>query len=266
MTDINEDLNDTPDGWDGLRITAPVMDLSHATPELYAALAQAQGDAPVVSKRGRHDEMGRKAYDYATADDMILAGTTGRAGTGLALFTIPTSAPPAKKEDYGKQWVCSNVTLHWVLSHSGGGYITGAFSGPALASAGRPRDKAEAAAWSYLEGFLERGLMRLSRASVPEDEEVDQRRDEVEPPLDPATHLAAFAEAGSGASYKEAVAAFESDWRRFSPEDRARLVEARKAAVARLRAATPAEPTQGATKSTAAVTGGTTAEARKGET
>jgi hypothetical protein len=148
------------------------MDLAQATPELFAALAKAQAQMHSVAKDGKNKD---RNYNYATADSMIAGASKAREGTGLSLFSTWSSEDVVDDSD-GGQWVCAIVTLHWVLAHEGGGYIRGTITGHAIGSRGRPPDKAVAAAASYTEGFLERGLMRIDRGGNDTDD-VDQRAD-----------------------------------------------------------------------------------------
>lgn len=179
-----------------------VIDTSRITPELCAALALAQEQAKTVDKAGRNRD---RNYRYATADDMIAAGRAARRGTGLALLTIWGTVPaalPRKGQDFGAQWVHATVEIRWVLTHAGGGLLSGVVHVDAIASKGRPPDKAIAAALTYGEGFLERGLMRLDRDEDPDD--VDQRADDR-----PADHRPAPAQPPSGPRLDECQTAEE---------------------------------------------------------
>lgn len=158
-------------------VTATPVDASHANGALFAALAKAQEQAQTVKKEGRNTQ-GR--YLYAEADDMIAAGREARRGTGLSLLTTWALEEASTPGEYGNQWVSHRVAVHWVLAHSDGGYLTGAAYVDAVASRGRPPDKAIAAALTYAEGFVERGLMRLDRDENPED--VDQRQEPTQAP------------------------------------------------------------------------------------
>jgi hypothetical protein len=112
---------------------------------------------------------------------MIAAGRVAREGTGLALITAwgTLPAPPRRRgEDYGAQWIHCTVEIRWALVHASGGVLSGTVYGEAIASKGRPPDKAITAALTYAEGFLERSLMRLDRDEDPDD--VDQRADDPE--------------------------------------------------------------------------------------
>jgi len=149
------------------------LDVTHATPELFAALAAAQAKMSTVAKGG-HNEFAH--YDYATADSMIAGARAAREGTGLALLSTWSSADADDHGGDGGEWVCAIVTLHWVLSHAGGGYLRGTITSHAIGSKRRPPDKAVAAAATYAEGFLERGLMRIDRGAGDKTD-VDQRDD-----------------------------------------------------------------------------------------
>lgn len=147
--------------------TSP-LDLSHATPELWAALAKAQAAVKSVSKDGYNAD---KRYAYTTADSMIAAGGMARSAAGgeLAVVTAweqEVVEPPESvgTKDGPGQWPVALVTLHFAIGHAGGGYIRGTASCHAIGSRARPPDKAVAAALTYAEGFVERGIMRLDRS------------------------------------------------------------------------------------------------------
>ena len=160
-------------------IVARPLDLSHATPALWKALAEAQAAAHTVGKDGRNRDAG---YNYATADSMIRGGARARkeAGARLALVStwsqIDLAPPPGAGTPNGPgQWPSAEVTLHWALGCADdGGYISGTLSTHAIGSRRRPPDKATAAAATYAEGFVERSLMRLDRAEESDDD-VDRR-------------------------------------------------------------------------------------------
>lgn len=160
----------------------PVLDLSHATPALWKALAEAQAKAHTVGKDGRNRDAG---YNYATADSMIRGGARARAEAGgrLALVTswsqVDLVVPPNAGKDGGPgQWPSAEVTLHWALGCADdGGYISGTITTHAIGSRRRPPDKATAAAATYAEGFVERNLMRLDRAEESDDD-VDRRTEQ----------------------------------------------------------------------------------------
>lgn len=150
-----------------------VLDLSGAKPELFGALAKAQAAVETVGKDGTNRHGG---YNYATADSMIRGGRAARIGTGLALITawhFEELDPPASEAG---QWPGALVTLVFALTHESGGCVMGSVEGHAICSKARPIDKAVAAAATYLEGFVERNLMRLDRAEESKDD-VDRRED-----------------------------------------------------------------------------------------
>jgi hypothetical protein len=150
------------------------LDLSHATPELFAALAEAQAAVGTVTKDARNKHAG---YDYASADSMIRGGREARAGTGLALFTTWSFTEIDGAESDDGQWPCAIVTMHFVLTHASGGRLSGKLSMHAIGSKRRPPDKAIAAAATYAEGFVERNLMRLDRAEEAEHD-VERREEQ----------------------------------------------------------------------------------------
>lgn len=165
------------------------IDLTHATPEFWAALAAAQARvAPNVGKDGRNVDAN---YTYATGDAMIAAGRLARAEAGAKLGLLSSTTfvavdPPARAgtNDGPGQWVSADVTVSWALGCSDGGYVRGVAETCAISSRRRPIDKAVAAADTYLQGFVERGLMRLSRAEETDDD-VDRRETVDEPPPPP---------------------------------------------------------------------------------
>lgn len=165
-------MSDAEETAPAVSIGSPVIDMSHANGELLAAWAEAQGKAMEVTKGGRNTSTG-DGYKYATADSMIAEARGCREGTGLCLFSTWSSVDFDDGSE-GKQWVCAIVTVHWVMGHGSGGYVRGTITGHAIGSKGRPPDKAVAAAATYIEGFLDRGLMRLSRGGESADD-VDRR-------------------------------------------------------------------------------------------
>jgi hypothetical protein len=148
------------------------IDMHGATPDLFAALHQAQQQAQTVGKDGHNNH---SRYNYATAEAMIRAGRACRNGTGLSLVcttTVAHAPPPAPS---AKQWVCATVTVTWVLTCAKGGWMRGRSECDAIASGLRPNDKAIQAAATYMHGFIERDLFDLDRAE--ESDAVDQRED-----------------------------------------------------------------------------------------
>lgn len=153
------------------------MDTCKATPELFAALAQAQADVESVGKDGTNTQRG---YRYATTEAMIRGSRQHLASHGLAfLSTWAQSLPEVAPGDIGKQHVAARVTIHWVLGHASGGQIHGTAHMDAISSPARPPDKAVAAAVTYGLGFVLRGLLLLDRAD--EDEHSPDKRQEPEP-------------------------------------------------------------------------------------
>jgi len=154
----------------------PSLDMSGANGALFAAIAKAQAAVESVGKDGKNRD---KGYNYATADSMIRGGRAARGAAGgeLALVTAWTfvECEPPERTDSG-QWPGALVTLTFALVHAGGGYLTGSVEGHAICSRGRPIDKAVAAAATYLEGFVERNLMRLDRAEEGADD-VEKRQE-----------------------------------------------------------------------------------------
>ena len=142
----------------------------HATPEIFAALAEAQAQARTVKKGGynRHAN-----YNYATAEDMLAAGKAYRRGTGLALL----SSWVVSIDGDGRPW----LVLWWLLVHGSGGMIEGSVNAPVQTSKRNGSDKQCAALATYLEGFVERGVLRLDREGTPPEEDRDSQEDVAEP-------------------------------------------------------------------------------------
>lgn len=135
------------------------LDLARATPELFAALARAQSAARTVGKDGKHDQ---KGYTYATAEAMIRAFRAAIDGTGLSLIST-WEWRDVEPIEVGKQWITGIVVEHWIIAHESGGYVRGASECHVVESAGRPRDKATAAALTYMHGFVLRQILNLDR-------------------------------------------------------------------------------------------------------
>jgi ERF superfamily len=156
------------------------LDTSSANPELFAALATAQGQVQTVEKDGFNNE---RRYKYATGEAMIRASRTPLSANGLAFFYSWERVPldvvegDTGKGDIGNQFVCANVRMHFVLSHKGGGVIRGTAELDAIASRARTPDKAVAATLTYMHGFVIRGLLGLDREDE-DDDAVDRRSDE----------------------------------------------------------------------------------------
>lgn len=239
-------MNEIIDQETGEVRTSP-LDVSRATPDLFAALAKAQAAVETVGKDGKNRD---KHYSYATADSMIRGARAARAGSGLSLLTSWTYVELDPPEDTSSgQWPGAVVTLHYVLAHEGGGVVTGQLSMHAICSRGRPIDKAVASAATYAEGFVERNLMRLDRQEESKDD-VERRGDEeataparprpqVQPrPSGPSLGavLEAFAAASSLEAYKAAQGLAEQAWKALSKPERDRVLAAQSEAKPRCRA------------------------------
>lgn len=147
------------------------IEVVEPTPELFAALSAAQDQAKRVPKSGYNIHA---KYNYSTAEDMIAAGRAARRGTGLALLTSWV----ASVDEDARPW----LVLSWLLTHSSGGMLRGSLNAPIQSSKRNGSDKQTAALATYLEGFVERGLMRLDREGTPPEEDRDSQVDEVNPP------------------------------------------------------------------------------------
>lgn len=153
------------------------LDASAATPELWAALAKAQGAIATVGKDGTNTQRG---YQYSTADAMLAAGRTVLSKNGLSMIsTFEALEGHRPAGDIGNQHIAARVLIWWVLGHEGGGIIKGCATMDAIGSKARPPDKAVAAAVTYGLGFVMRGLLNIDRGE--EDEHSPDRRPEPEP-------------------------------------------------------------------------------------
>lgn len=151
------------------------IDLSKITPELCAALAQAQAESETVGKDGNNTHGG---YKYATAEAMIRGARKTMAKHGLAILDTWTTEPIDPPDNDAGQWVCAHVRCDWAIVHASGGAITGHADIDAIGSKRRPPDKAVAAAVTYAHGFILRGLLNLDRAD--EDTDAPDRREDVD--------------------------------------------------------------------------------------
>lgn len=170
--------NDRPDGSEAQDAAAEPsggpLDLSRATPDLYAALVAAQAAAETVAKDGTNSQRG---YRYATAEAMIRAVRGPLAANGLAFFSSWTREEVVQPGGpIGNQFVCAVVVIHWALVHRTGAVIRGACEMDAIGSAARPPDKAVAATLTYMRGFVLRDLLNMDRAQEERDA-IDQRSD-----------------------------------------------------------------------------------------
>jgi len=167
--------------------SSPIEVLS-PTPEIFAALAQAQEQARTVKKAGYNQHA---SYKYATAEDMIAAGRAARKGTGLALLT--SWAVKAREDLNGGAPL---LTLSWLLTHSSGGILRGSLIAPIQSSKRNGGDKQTCALVTYLEGFVERSLMRLDREGTPPEEDRDSQEDEPEAAPKPGSRAVGGIKAG----------------------------------------------------------------------
>lgn len=155
--------------------TSFAIDLSTVTPDLLAALSKAQAAVGTVGKDGNNKSAG---YRYASGEAMIRGSRGPLTDNGLAFFSTWTREATADAGgDIGKQFVCASVRLHWVLSHAGGGMLSGVADMDAIGSARRPPDKAVAATLTYMRGFILRELLNMDRGDEDGDA-VDARNDD----------------------------------------------------------------------------------------
>ncbi len=147
----------------------------HATPDMWKALSVAQGQCRTVGKDGKNRNGN---YNYASADAIVRASREPLARNGLSVIeSFAALAPPEKQPEFGRQYIAARVVLTAIIGHESGGYITATLEMDAIGSAGRPPDKAIAAARTYAKGFLLLGLLNMDR-DEEEAESVDSRSDE----------------------------------------------------------------------------------------
>lgn len=89
-----------------------IMDMTHATPELFAAMAAAQGEIENASKNSNNPHFRSKYADLAEVENTVRAVLPKH---GIAHFQMPSF-----------DGALVNVTT--VIAHSGGGYVSGVTS------------------------------------------------------------------------------------------------------------------------------------------
>lgn len=156
------------------------IDTSAVTPELLAALVEAQRSVVTIGKDGRNTQ---RNYAYATSEAMIRAGREHLNGAGLAFLHTFVEGPPGEPAgNIGNQHVAALVRIPWVLGHASGGMIRGEAVMAAIGSPARPNDKAVAATVTYALGFVLRGLLLIDKAEE-DSHSVDQRQEVKGDPL-----------------------------------------------------------------------------------
>lgn len=174
--------------------SAVQWDRCEITPGLVRALSIAQAGAQTVDKRGRNEGQParegakeRKGYDYATAEDMIAEARRCMAlvggDDGRLWWTCAVRAVEPPNFDLGpNQWPCSLIVTESIVMHVSkageiGMWVTTAEC-MSIGSSGRPPDKADKAAETYLRGFIARDLLQLDRGNVQAVDDVDRRVDD----------------------------------------------------------------------------------------
>lgn len=132
--------------------------------ELYSALAKAQQSARKVEK-GSTNKFHK--YDYASAEDVIIASRAALAENGLA-FVLTTY-------EVGGNGESGMLRAVYLLVHESGGSMEVTSQTPWHVEKGRPADKAVACAKTYDLSYTLRSLLLLPR--VEEGMEPDTRDD-----------------------------------------------------------------------------------------
>jgi hypothetical protein len=172
-------------------------------PELYAALAVAQGQAESLT-RDRSGEHGR----YTTSDEIASVARKLLSANGLAWLRVNVTLEAAGLADYdiGRQGYVGDAVESWLLVHSSGGSIAGTSRIPIVVSRGRPHDKAVGAGLTYDTGQTLRGLLCLDREdkdAVDRREDAPREHDEHDEPA-PRPYLGPRCDAGPGRDIAEA--------------------------------------------------------------
>jgi len=169
-------------------------------PELYAALAVAQGQAESLT-RDRSGEHGR----YTTSDEIASVARKLLSANGLAWLRVSVTleAPGLQDYDIGKQAYVGDAVESWLLVHASGGSISGTSRIPIVVSRGRPHDKAVGAGLTYDTGQTLRGLLCLDREDKDAvDRREDAAREHDEP--EPRPYLGPRCDVGPGLEIAEA--------------------------------------------------------------
>lgn len=198
------------------------------------ALAKAQRAIKTVGKEGRNTEMGRDktgkpGYDYAYSDDIIEALRDAFAPLGISFVHSWRCVNPPDLNLGEKQWLTATVVLSWGLLYGDENGHVGKLSGTAecdaVGSAGRPPDKAMAAAKTYCAGYLAMGLGAMNRGAVQEHEDVDRRQgDETSKPVRTSPRQSQQTTVADGPPsdprWAPAKEAFDDAWRHYDIEHR----------------------------------------------
>ncbi len=153
---------------------------------LCAALVSAQKTVRAVQKDSKNKFHN---YDYASAEDVIVAARHALTGAGLALIAsgytvepgqvidaIPEKGKTQEPEDAKPR---ANLRCEYVLVHVDGGFEKLASVTPIIPEKGRPADKAVATAKTYDLSYTLRGLLLMARGV--DDDDPDARNDNPEP-------------------------------------------------------------------------------------
>jgi len=143
--------------------------MSASTPKLFAALAEAQRKARAVKLDSRNEF---HRYDYASAEGVIDEGRLALSSAGLSLSALDVRldrrelprvvrSKNAGSHEMGPYEVVVVVTF--LLSHESGESLPFSREWPAVEEAGRPLDKAVAAATTNCLSYAIRDLLLIPR-------------------------------------------------------------------------------------------------------
>lgn len=149
-------------------------------PAFLAALARAQARVQTVGKEGWNKD---REYAYASSDALLGELRRAFAPEGVSFLHSWRQVAPPRMNVSDKQWLTATVIIDWVLLYGDEekavmGFLRGTAECEAIGSAGRPPDKAMAAAKTFAIGFVAIGIGALDRAEVPHVENVDARQED----------------------------------------------------------------------------------------
>lgn len=131
------------------------------------ALVEAQRHVGRVEKGSTNKHF---SYKYASADDTAAEAKRALNLAGLALCRVGWTHTPLTEHEPAR------LTVSYMLTSSEGDcWPLAPVSVPSLPGAGRPEDKAEAAALTYSAGYVAQGLLQIERV---DEHDPDARGDE----------------------------------------------------------------------------------------
>lgn len=146
------------------------------TTNLYAALVAAQAEIQPVGKSSTNEH---HRYKYASGDDIVAEARRALNANGLAIFALASNIsehPYSWEDDKGgvheDVQLRMNVTFRLVHT-SGESHDFAPFSVPVLPEKGRPLDKAEAGARTYVLSYFLRELLLIPRVDDAKQGEAD---------------------------------------------------------------------------------------------